>query len=234
MTLLLLSLCQFIPMVGFMVMIGYFARRFARKRNGLSIPDFKFDDFGEYLQLGVWPTLAYLLVSFAAIPLIFLAEIPMFWGIIHVAATEPQPQLPSEVLPFIFGLMALSYLLMIIVSMLMIVTASPVVLRSGMKKDFSAGFDKVFFFGFIRKVGLSYMGWMVVLWMAAAVASMIGMLAMFVGAIFVGTLATYAGYHLLWQHYELYLQRGGEEIKIHPDVLGEKVTPPLPPALPSS
>ncbi|MCF6314177.1 MAG: hypothetical protein L3J39_17140 [Verrucomicrobiales bacterium] len=44
MTLLWLSLFQFIPIVGFMVMIGYFARRFARKREGLSIPDFKFDD----------------------------------------------------------------------------------------------------------------------------------------------------------------------------------------------
>ncbi|MCF6314176.1 MAG: hypothetical protein L3J39_17135 [Verrucomicrobiales bacterium] len=122
---------------------------------------------------------------------------------------------------------------MMIVGMLLIVAASPIVLRSGLRKDFRAGFDKVFFFGFIRKVGLSYLGWMAVLWVLMAVASILGMFVLFVGAIFVGTLASYAGYHLLWQHYDLYLQRGGEEIEIHPEVLGEKVAITSPPALPS-
>ena len=69
---------------------------------------------------------------------------------------------------------------------------------------------------------------MFALWVVAAVASVLGMFAFFIGIIFVGTVAMYAGFHVLYQHYDLYLERGGEEITVHPEVLGKAVNvPPL-------
>lgn len=222
MTLLLLSLCQFIPIVGPMVLIGYFTRRFALTRTGGLAPDFKFDDFGEYLQIGLWPTLAYLLLSVIAIPLILLAEIPMIVAFFKLQS-EPESMAP------IFVAMAITYSLMIFISFLLILFASPVVLRSSLMKSFEEGFSMCFVFGFIKKVGLSFMFWMFVLWIIVVAASVLGMLAFFIGSIFVGTVAMYAGFHVLYQHYDLYLERGGEEIKIHPEVLKRVMSaPPLP------
>lgn len=222
MTLLFLSLCQLIPIVGPMVIIGYFTRRFVLKRSGAKAPDFKFDDFGEYLQIGLWPTLAYLVLSFAAIPLIILAEIPMFMAIFKLESEQ-------ESMAPIFVAMAITYSLIIFISFLLILFASPVVLRSSLMKSFQEGFSMSFVFGFIKKVGLSFMLWTSALWFIAAAASVLGMLAFFIGSIFVATVAMYAGFHLLYQHYDLYLERGGEEIKIHPEVLKSNTrVPPLP------
>lgn len=222
MTLLLLSLCQLIPIVGPMVLIGYFTRRFALKRSGAEAPDFKFDDFAEYLQIGLWPTLAYLVLSLFFIPLMILAEIPMFVTIIKIG---PEP----ESLAPMFIAMAVTYGLIILASLLLLFIASPVVLRSSLMKSFKDGFSKRFVFSFIKKVGLSFLLWTVLLWVLAIFASMLGMCAFFVGSIFVGTIAMYAGFHLLYQHYDLYLERGGEEIEIHPEVLEKAVrVPPIP------
>lgn len=223
MTLLLLSVCQFIPIVGPMVMVGYFTRRFALVRSGGDELDFTFDDFAEYLQIGLWPTLAYLVVSFAAIPFIIIAEVPMFLAIIKL--TEE----PESIAPLIGGLVV-TYGLIFVISVLLILVASPIVLRSSLMKSFKEGFSMSFIVSFLKKVGLSFLLWMVLLWILAVFASLLGMLAFFVGSIFVGTVATYAGFHMLYQHYDLYLERGGEKIAIHPDVLktASKV-PPLPP-----
>jgi len=224
MTLLLLSVCQFIPIVGPMVIIGYFTRRFALTRSGDVAPDFKFDDFGEYLQIGLWPTLVYLLLSLLSMPLMLLAEIPIFVAMMKLES-EPQSLAP------LFGAMAVTYSLILMLSIILMFLASPMVLRSSLMKDFKEGFSMRFVFGFIKKVGFSFLLWLVVLWILAFFASLLGFLAFFVGSIVVSTVAMYAGFHLLYQHYDLYLERGGEEIEIHPEILKSAIrVPPLPPA----
>ncbi len=222
MTLLFLSLCQFIPLVGPVVMIGYFTRRFALTRSGSEAPDFKFEDFGDYLQIGLWPALAYFAMALFAMPLILLAELPVLMVMINL---EPEP---ASFAPIIAA-MALSYGLIILISLLLMFFGAPVVLRSSLMKRFQSGFSMGFVFDFIKKVGMSFFFWMVILWVISMVASVAGMLVLFVGAVLVSTLAMYAGFHLLYQHYELYLERGGQLIEVHPEVL-RNVTgrPPLP------
>jgi hypothetical protein len=224
MTLLLLSVCQFIPIVGPMVMMGYFTRRFALVRSGGEEIDFTFDGFSEYLNIGLWPTLAYLVVSFVAIPLIFIAEVPMLFAIMKMAED------PESIVPLIGG-MAVTYAMIFAISILLILVASPIILRSSLMKSFKEGFSMSFIVSFLKKVGLSFTLWIVVLAILTFFASILGMLAFFVGSIFVGTVAMYAGFHMLYQHYELYLERGGEKIEIHPDILKKAtVVPPLPPS----
>jgi len=224
MTLLLLSVCQFIPIVGPMVLIGYFTRRFALVRSGGEELDFTFDDFAEYLQIGLWPTLAYLVVSFVAIPFIIIAEIPMLFAIIKMAEE------PESIAPLIGGLVV-TYGMIFVISLLLILVASPIVLRSSLMKSFKEGFSLSFIVSFLKKVGLSFTLWIFALAVLVFFASMVGMLAFFVGSIFVGTVAMYAGFHMLYQHYDLYLERGGGKIAIHPDVLKKaSKVPPLPPS----
>ncbi len=222
MTLLLLSVCQFIPIVGPMVAIGYLTRRLALKRSGGKAIDFKFDDFGEYLQLGLWPILAYLTLALIAMPLIILSEIPMFMAIANLESN------PND-MGTIIGAMALTYSLIILISILLLFFSSPIVLRSSLMKSYKAGFSLRFILSFIKKVGFSYLLWMVVLWILTFLASFLGLFALIVGSIIVGTVAMFAGFHLLFQHYDLYLERGGEEIEIHPEVLKSATSvPPLP------
>lgn len=96
-------------------------------------------------------------------------------------------------------------------------------------KSFKAGFSKGFIFGFLKKVGLGYLGWVIVLGIVTYVASILGLFALIVGAFFVSTLMLYAWIHLLFQHYDLYLERGGEGIVVHPEVLkSASDIPPLP------
>jgi len=54
-TLLLLSVCVLIPVVGPIVVMGYSYRRSAGERAGIPAADFDFSDFGEPLQAGLWP-----------------------------------------------------------------------------------------------------------------------------------------------------------------------------------
>lgn len=218
MTLLLLSVCQFIPIVGPIVAMGYMLRRFVTVRSGLGAPDFKFDYFGEYLQIGLWPFLASLVLGIAAIPFIFLVYSPMLLLLI-----DPE----STTILTIAGLLVV--VLYILFIGLILIVSFPVILRSGLMMNFKAGFSKRFIVGFGKKVGISLILWILLLGIVSTIAMPFGMLALGVGIYAVASIASFAQFHLLFQHYDLYLERGGEEIEIHPEVLKSATSvPPLP------
>jgi hypothetical protein len=79
-TLLLLSVCILIPVVGQIVVMGYLYRRHASERAGIPAADFDFSDFGEHLQAGLWPFLSGLVASLVAIPVLMLTMLPIFLG----------------------------------------------------------------------------------------------------------------------------------------------------------
>jgi hypothetical protein len=57
----------------------------------------------------------------------------------------------------------------------------------------------------------------------------IGYFALFVGVYVVATWAQVTAMHLLFQHYDLYRERGGEPIAVNPALLKVLAKPPLPP-----
>lgn len=71
--LLLITVCQFIPVVGPIVLLGYRAEvsvALDNDPNMLRHPKFDFNRFGEYLSRGVWPFLIALIMSFLSVPIV--------------------------------------------------------------------------------------------------------------------------------------------------------------------
>lgn len=217
-TILGLAVCTIIPVVGPLVALGYLFRRFSRERSGLGKDDFDFSYFSNYLTAGVWPFVSTLVLSFCVMPLVFLAEIPIF-GAVFVAEE-------NEVLAIILGVVG--FILYIAVLILITLLTYPVMLRSGLMMDFKAGFSKSFILGFIKKVGGSLLLWIFVIALLAYPAMILGVLAFFVGVFVVAVWIQFAMFHLLFQHYDLYLHRGGEPIEINPELIQDIGNPPLP------
>jgi hypothetical protein len=221
-TLLLLSVCVLIPVVGQMVVMGYLFRRYAGERAGILAADFDFADFGEHLQAGLWPFLSGLVAGLVAMPVLILTMLPMILGPLLAPENEV-----AMLLGFAVGM-----ILHLVAYALMILFTTPIQLRSGLMMDFKAGFSKAFVFDFVRKVGMSYLLWMVLLNLIVIPLALIGYLALFVGVYVVVAWAQVVAMHLLFQHYDLYVARGGTAIPANPALLKVLAKPALPP-LPS-
>ena len=224
MSILLLSVCMLIPIVGQIVIYGYLFRRFARLRIGKAADDFNFDHFVEYLTLGAWPFLSAVVASLALTPVAMLAFLPMM--------TLPMMDPESNVALFV-GMIALASFLYFVAIMLMVILTMPIMLRSGLKVDFAAGFSWSFIRDFLRRVGWSLTGWYLLLMLISFPLTLVGMLALYVGLYVAATWTSFASLHLLFQHYDLYLDRGGEPVEFANELVCDfGVAPPPSPATP--
>lgn len=219
MTVLGISVCFLIPVVGPMVAIGFLLRRFAREREGHPAEDFDFNHFSEYLKIGLWPTLATMVFSLLFVPLIILMSVaPM--------AMIPLAENGNEAAMAIFMIVTsiVMFLLIIVMTMFMY----PIMLRSGLTMDFKAGFSWSFMKSFVAKVGLSLIGYYLLLMLVTLPLVLVGYLALIVGAYVVAAWVQFAMMHLVYQHYDLMIERGGERIEVNPEVTKNYGVPPLP------
>ncbi len=223
MTILGLSVSVIIPIVGPLVAIGYLMRRFARVRAGKPAEDFDFSNFGEYLQIGLWPFLCTLVATIVLMPIIFVCAIPMSVGSVIVENNQG-PGIALLILGFFLYLFSL---------LLLMLVTYPVMLRSGLMMDFKSGFSKTFILSFIKKVGMSLIGYMLLVSIISIPLVLVGYIALLVGAFVVAAGLQFVMFHLIFQHYDLYLERGGEVIEVNPVLIKDYGTPPLPGANPS-
>ena len=227
MTLLLIAVCTLIPIVGPMVSMGYLYRRYVGVRNGIPAADFDFSFFSEHLQTGLWPMISGLVASLVAVPVMLLAMLPMAIG--PMIAPDNEAVLAIGML--------VGMLLYIGAILFMMVVVMPIQLRSGLMMDFKSGFSKTFILDFCKKVGLSLLLWYTLLMIVVMPLALLGYFALFVGVYAVSAWAQVASMHLLFQHYDLYLERGGQPIPVNPAllvVLTRPTPPSAPPALPVS
>jgi len=216
MTILLLAVCMLIPVVGPMVISGYLIRRFASVRRGLPVVDFKFDYFGEYLQIGLWPFLCSMVVSVVAMPLFLLCYTPM---VLMMA----NPESGVVVAISIILMLVLDAVVLIFLTLIMY----PVILLSGLQMNFGAGFSAGFIRDFFKRVGGQVILWAVILVAISIPLYMIGYLALLIGIYPVAAALYFVGYHLMFQIYDLYLERGGKEIVVADYIYASvPVTPP--------
>ena len=225
MTILGLCVSMLIPVAGYMVIIGYLARRFMRERMGYPPEDFEFTYFAEYLRSGLWPTLAVLVFSVIMVPIALVCMTPIF-----LAAPLMEQSESLGVALMIAGM--IFYIIGVTVAGIL---CYPVLLRSTLTMSFKGGFSWSFMTSFLRKVGLSLFGYFVLLTLISVPLIMVGYLALVVGAYVVSAWMQFVLIHLLFQHYDLFLARGGEHIETNPeltrDLLQPTRTPPtLPPA----
>jgi len=90
--LLIGAVCQFVPLVGPVVLMGYiYSVIEAKHRHGdAAFPDFDFNQLGAYLTRGVWPFLAAIV---AALPLMILL-VPAFFGMFFLQVASARTNEP--------------------------------------------------------------------------------------------------------------------------------------------
>ncbi|MEM7698553.1 MAG: hypothetical protein AAF236_09140, partial [Verrucomicrobiota bacterium] len=220
-----LALCQLIPIVGPIVAIGYFFRRFTRERHGHQSEDFNFNQFAEYLKFGLWPFLASLPVTVVGIIVVYIALILNVIGI-SLMAEGGNP---------IVGLILLLLGLLgsIVLGLVLIAPIAALTFRAGALQGFKAGYDFGFIKSFCKKVGISIT---LYIFLIILISMPILIIASFTFVLIypLSGILTFAMFHLYFQHYDLYVERGGEALAFAPELLAEyQLAPPGPPASPA-
>lgn len=212
MNVLLVGVCNMIPVVGPIVAIGYQHELIEalHRRPKRPYPDFDFNRFVEYLTRGLWPFLVSLVASVVLGPVgIVLFLISMF-GIsaLHGAGADEFTMI------LIFGVVfVLITLFLSLLGLIMI----PAMLRAGLAQDFAAGFDFGFIKEFISKVWIELLLSWLFLAATAMVLMLVGMMALYFGIFFAIALLNFAQGYVMYQLYELHLARGGKPIPLKPE-----------------
>lgn len=205
--LLLGGVCQLIPIVGPIALLGYeFEIVEALHRNpARTYPDFDFGRFVNYLSRGVWPFLVALIVAAILVPLVWMLMAVMIFGI---AAAGNQDSVGLVVL------FVLLFVTVLLLSVAMNVLMLPLILRAGLAQDFAAAFRMAFFVDFIRRMWLDMLLASIFMMVTGLVVGIVGLLLCFIGVYPAATLVMLAQTHLHYQLYQLYLARGGEVIAL--------------------
>jgi Protein of unknown function (DUF4013) len=206
MNLLATSICQLVPILGRMVLMGYtfeIIEALHRKRDA-RYPDFDTNRLIDYLKRGVWPFIVELIVGVLLTPIIMLLYSCVFAGIFIT------PEKGRGAVAFL--LLAVFYLAIFVVSVLIVLVLLPLSLRAGLTQDFGQTFSMPFVKDFIKRVWLEMILQQLFLLATSFVLAMAGLALFCVGVYAAAGLIAFAQYHLLYQLYELYLERGGTPI----------------------
>lgn len=209
MHLLIGAACQFIPIVGPLVLMGYlYIVIEAKHRHGdAQFPDFDFDRLGGYLVRGVWPFLAAIVAS---LPLILLI-VPAFVVIAFLPVVSRQNGEPPVAA---IALVISAALLLMLLSFAWQFVTMPIVLRAGLSQDFGTAFSLEFVRDFLRRVWKEWALSVLFLLITAPLVILAGVLLLCIGIYAAAVLLTFAQCHIQYQLYELYLQRGGTPIPL--------------------
>jgi hypothetical protein len=201
--LLLVMVCQFIPILGPIVLLGYRAEVSVALSNDPELqqhPKFTFDRFVEYLSRGVWPFLIGLILAIPMFPILVGALIAGF------AIDPPGPGNPPILAFALFGSA------LIVTSMALATLSVPMSFHAEMTGKFDLGGAFRFAAEFWRLLfGLAIVTGLIFT-ILAWVVSMLGILCCIVGIYPANSLILFAGQHLMVQLYREYLDRGGEPL----------------------
>ena len=211
--LLLTTVCQLIPVVGPIVMLGYEYELIVAKhrRTAETYPDFDFGRFTDYLTRGIWPFLVQMILWMALVPVIMVVFlfIAVPAGLL-AQGPQAQPMMPLLMFPAMF-------LVMIVLQIVSVLVITPLALRAGLMQNFGQAFDMAFVKDFIHRMWWETIVASLFLVITGWILMMLGMLACFIGMYPAITLVQLAHTHLIWQLYELYLDRGGMPIPLVED-----------------
>lgn len=208
MNLLLCGVCQLIPIIGPIVMIGYqfeIIEALYRHR-GAGYPDFDFNSFVEYLKRGLWPFLVNVIVgAVVSVPLSFL------FMMISLASALIGLHGPPAFSILGMGTGALTTAAgLVLVSFLVV----PIFLRAGLTQDLSAAFDLEFVKHFVKVMWKEMLVGALFMVGSGMAAAAVGLLVCCVGVYAAAALIMLAQANLYYQLYRIYLARGGMPIPL--------------------
>lgn len=199
--LLLITVCNFIPILGPIVLLGYraeVAQTLLRDDELRRHPKLDFNRFMEYLTRGVWPFITSLIVGVAAAVFVGIAAVVAIG--IGIAANKPELAL------------ILTYAFMFPILIISMVASAPMTFHAELSGKFDLGAEFRFALSFWKIVGGQAIIAMLVFIPLSILVAIGGLLLCFVGVYPASALTQMAGQHILVQLYALYLERGGDPI----------------------
>jgi hypothetical protein len=225
--LLLGALCIFIPFLGPIVLQGWHVTGFWSRGNDddpARFPPFDFQNFGKYLERGIWPFLVNLILSFVMIPILILI-IGIFLILLIPGISHSGNEIPvSLAMGFFIGFPIIYIALVLCFQML----AIPLTLRASMTQDFAKSFNLGFAKSFLKLVSKELFLCMLFIFGVGIGLVILTIITCYIGGILLAPVTMYAWHHLQKQLYGLYLSRGGTPIPV-----SFKLTD-NPPALPTA
>jgi Protein of unknown function (DUF4013) len=221
---LLAGLCVFIPFVGPIVIKGWLITGFWGREDERceTFPDFDFNDFGKYLERGLWPFLVTLVSGLVLGVVLSIFIVPVVMVLTLMIPTDSGAASGCATV-LIFAIMLLFYV--VVVAALMLVL-TPLTLRASMTQDFGQSFDFPFVKKFIALTWKEIILSSLFLIAASLILCSIGALAFCIGMYFATVPVYFCWIHLHKQLYALYLSRGGEPIPLSPKL--RDYPPPAP------
>jgi hypothetical protein len=221
MNLLLAGLSGLIPLIGPMIIKGWLITGFWGRDDERpeTFPEFDFNNFGKYLERGLWPFLVTFVASLGLglLCAIFVAPIMMVASLVSAGSHDNS---------CLGGLMALFMIFFyLIVAVVMVFLLTPLTLRASMTQDFGQSFDIAFVKRFISLMWKEILISSLFLIAVSVLLVCVGLLVFCIGVWFSYVPVYFCWMHLYKQLYRLYLSRGGEPIPLSP-----KLRDALPPA----
>ena len=214
MIVLLASVCNLIPVIGPLVMLGYQYEvvESLHRFPGQLYPKFDFGRFSQYLTRGVWPFLVGLIVGFVIFMPLFCGFYAAMLGIGAAASNSGD----AGGIAVILG-MGCMMLAMMAVGVALSIILTPLYLRAGLSQDFNQAFKFDWVMNFASKMWLETL--LASLFLAAVVMFVmlpLTLITCYIAAFFINAFIGLAWAHLSWQLYSIYLARGGEPIPLKP------------------
>lgn len=197
-----------IPVIGQLVLIGYLyeiAEYMHRRGGDDTYPDFTFDRFTKYLTRGVWVFVVQLLV---ALPVSLL--LGAFCAVLIAVMVSNRGELGTAGVVLVVAFVVLMFVLGIVLGIVLV----PMTLRAGLGQEFKGAFSVAFIRDFLRRTWRQVVVAQLFLMVTSFPLSLAGMALCCIGVFPAAALIAFAQVHLHYQLYELYLQRGGEEIPL--------------------
>jgi hypothetical protein len=209
---LLAGVCVFIPLVGQIVIKGWMITGFWGRDESRpeTFPDFDFNNFGKYLERGLWPFLVTLVSGLAVGIVLAILLIPA--ALLSTAITHGAND--NGCVAAIMALFMFCFYIIVIVAMLFVIT--PLTLRATLTQDFAQSFDVPFVKRFASLMWKEILLAALFQVVASALLVALGGLALCIGIYFATVIMYFCWMHLHKQLYRLYLSRGGEPIPVSP------------------
>ena len=211
---LLAGVCVFIPLIGPIVIKGWLITGFWGRDDERpeTFPDFDFNNFGKYLERGLWPFLV-TLVSGLVIGMGVCVVIVPVTMILGLLAPNDHGSASGCAAALLFIILMVFYLVLI-VGLLVVLT--PLTIRASIMQEFGPSFNFAFVKRFIALTWKEIILASLFLFVASLVLGGVGAILLCVGIYFATVPVYFCWLHLHKQLYGIYLNRGGEPVPLSP------------------
>jgi Protein of unknown function (DUF4013) len=202
------GVCLLVPIIGPIVFSGYLFEVIDALRSDpehKEYPDFDFNKLMDYIMRGVWPFLMQLVLGLiVGVPLAIVGG--CCGGIAGAIAAQANSQAIVLVFQFFF------FVLILIVGITSALISFPAELQAGLGREFNFPRMIAFVKEFNKLVFKELLLSLLFIVAIAIVAEFVGLAMLCVGIYFTIAAVVMAQFHLKFQLYQLYLERGGTPV----------------------